>query len=60
LQAAAQHLVQLPAIPRRKLDLKPHASAHDSAIQPELARAKYQHWLPIQVVMVLERSGNRP
>ena len=55
LQTAAQHLVQLPAIPRRKLDLKPHASAHDSAIQTELARAKYQHWVPIQAVMVLGR-----
>ena len=53
LQAAAQKLVQPPAIPRRKLDLKPHASAHDSAILPELARDKYQHWLPIYAVVVL-------
>jgi hypothetical protein len=53
LQTAAQHLVQLPAIPRRKLDLEPHASAHDSAIQPELAHAKYQHWLLIHAVTVL-------
>ena len=53
LQTAAQHLVQPPAIPRRKLDLKPHASAHDSAIQPEQVRAKYQQWLPIHAVMVL-------
>jgi hypothetical protein len=58
LQAAAQQLVQLPTIPRRKLDLKPYASAHDSAIQPDLARAKYQHWLPIHAVMVLEKSRN--
>jgi hypothetical protein len=56
LQAAAQQLVQLPTIPRRKLDLKPYASAHDSAIQPDLARAKYQHWLPIHAVMVLVLS----
>ena len=37
-------------------------SAHDSAIQPEVGRTKYQHWLPIHAVMVLvsipsERSG---
>src|SRR5664280_913595 len=53
LQAAAQQVVQLPTIPHRKLDLKPHASAHDSAIQPDMARAKYQYWLPIHAVMIL-------
>ena len=53
LQTAAQHLVQLPTIPRRKLDLKSHASAHDSAIQPELPCAKYQSRLPIQAVTAL-------
>jgi hypothetical protein len=56
LQTAAQYLIQLPAIPRRKLDRKTYASAHHSAIQPELARAKYQHGLPIHAVTILEDS----
>ena len=54
LQAATQQLFQLLAIPRRKLDLKPDASAHDSAIQPLMPLDKCLVWLPIHAVMVLE------
>jgi hypothetical protein len=56
LQAATQQLFQLLAIPRRKLDLKPYASAHVSAIQPHMAHAKYLLWLPIHMVTVLAVS----
>ena len=52
--AAAQQLLQLPAVPCRKLDLKPYAFAHDSAIQPDLARAKHLQWLPIHTAVVLD------
>jgi hypothetical protein len=53
LQAATQQLFQLLAIPRRKLDLKPDASAHDSAIQPLMPLDKCLVWLPIHAVIIL-------
>ena len=58
LQPAPQQLIQqLLAIPRRKLDLKPYASAHDSAIQVHRSHAKCLQWLPIHAVEILESSS---
>jgi hypothetical protein len=53
LQAATQQLFQLPAIPRRKLDMKSDASAHALAIQPLNPLDKCLVWLPMHTVMVL-------
>ncbi len=53
LQSATQQLLQPLAIPRRKLDLKPDASAHASAIQPHMPLDKCLVWLPIHAVTVL-------
>ena len=53
LQPATQQLIQLMAIPRRKLDLKPYASTHASAVQPRMPHDKDLCWLPIHAITVL-------
>jgi hypothetical protein len=55
--AAAQQLLQLSAVPRRKLDLKPYASAPHTAIQPDLARAEHLQWLPIHDMYMRHSIG---
>jgi hypothetical protein len=53
LQPATQQLLHLIPISPLELNLKSLASAHTSAIQPEMASCKCLDRLPIHAVMVL-------